>query len=136
MRAFTGAGALHGRCQSAASGSITKGVNIFLPSSVIKIGAQDPGRIVWQQWIEADHISEEFVPPDQVPTDDFGRQRNEFPVGAVGAAMLFLVADAAHPFIPAGGRIPGCLRFEIVPAFGVHILTPVKELQKQRDFVL
>ena len=39
MRAFSGAGALHSWRQPTASGSITKGVNILLPSSIVKIGA-------------------------------------------------------------------------------------------------
>ena len=126
MRAFSGAGALHSWRQPTASGSITKSVNILLPSSIVKIGAQEPSCIVWQQWIDADHITAEFIPPDQVCTDDLGGQRDEFPVGAVGAAMLFLVADSTRPLIPAGGRVPGFLRFEVIPASGVHILTPVK----------
>ena len=136
MRAFTGAGALHGRRQSAASGGITKGVNIFLPTTVVKIGAQEPGRVVRQQRVDADHITAEFVPPDQVSADDLGRQRDEFPVGAVGTAVFFLVADSTRPLIPAGGRVPGFLCFKIVPALGVHILTPMKQLQKKCDFVL
>ena len=136
MRAFTGAGAFHGRRQSAVSGDITKGANILLPTAVVKIGAQEPGRVVRQQRVDADHITAEFIPPDQVSADDLGRQRDEFPVGAVGTAVFSLVADSTRPLIPAGGRVPGFLCFKIVPALGVHILTPMKQLQKKCDFVL
>ena len=81
-------------------------------------------------------VAAKFIPPDQVCADGLRRKGAEFPIGAIRTANLFLVADAMRPLIPAGRSVAGLLGFVVIPAFGIHIVAPLKQFQKQRNLLL
>ena len=113
---------------------LTKGADVFLPSGIIEVHTEQPRRVVREQGVDSGDIPAVPIPSDQMGSNGFGRQWYKFPIWAIRTAKLLFVADTRCPLISAGGSITGFLRFAVIPAPCVYVVTAVKELHEQLDF--
>lgn len=73
----------------------------------VEIDSQEEARLVQEHRIYAGHEAlSRVVTPGQVPPNHVVGHGEEATIRTLGALDARLFADASHPFVRAGGRIP------------------------------
>ena len=77
------------------------------PIALVEIDSQEEARLIQEHRIHAGHESlSGIVTAGEVPTNHVVGHGEEATIRTLGALDARLVADAANPFVRAGGRIP------------------------------
>jgi hypothetical protein len=109
--------------------------SIVGPAALVEVESHEEAGLVQKERVDArDEGLAVVTLPGQVPTDDLVGHREESAVRAFGALDAGLRADAAHPLVRAGGRIPGFGGLLALESTRVHIVAPAEERPEETDF--
>lgn len=135
--ATTGAGPLERSRNIHPAAGLEEGRSIFAPILLVKVDREEETRLILEDWIDARHERLPLiVVPEQMPPNHLIGNRKEAAMGTLDALDPWLFANASHPFVRAGGRIPGFARFPALEATRVDVITPAEERSEQGDLGL
>jgi hypothetical protein len=83
-----------------------------------------------------DEIFASTIASGKVPPNDFVGYRKEMLVWTIRTLNPWLFANAAHPFVCAGRRVPALSGLAVLKAARVGVFSPQEEGPKQRNLFL
>jgi hypothetical protein len=106
-----------------------------LPTLFVQIDGEEEAGLVEEHWVDAgDERVSLGVFPGKVPADDFVGDGEEALVWALAAFDPGFLANAADPFVAAGGLVSGPACFPAFEAAGIYIFASAEEGTEQFDF--
>ena len=114
---------------------------IARPALVVEVDGKEAAGVVVQQRIDAgDEIAATTIGSDavlatQMRLDHLVGNGNERLARALAATDLWLAANAAHPFVGAGGRVAAATGFQVYPSRREHVGAARKQFSEESDLV-
>ena len=122
MSAVSGARPFDRDGDAIATARVGEGPNIPPPLSFVEIRSEKPAAIVREHWINAHNEGRPVrTGPTEMAFDGCDIDADECLIWADRAFDLGFFADAAPPFIRAGGRIAAAPGFRVLPPKGKHL---------------
>jgi hypothetical protein len=137
VAAVAGAGAPHCDRNFQPAAGCGEGGDVHLPRVAIEVGSEVVAAFVNKQRVASQDKGLSIgVAPREMALDHFVRDRQETAVRTLRAFDPGFLADAAHPFVPAGGCVAGAAAAKILETPRINIFPSVKQGMKQPDFFL
>ena len=130
MGALAGSGTLHGGRHANRPARLGERQHVVGPGTLVEVGGQEPAGLVREEWVDADDMA-----PLKVIENDLIRHGDKRLVGTLPTLDPRLLADAAHPLVPARGSVPFATSGGVGPEPRVDIVSAPKELTEQRHLL-
>ena len=128
MAAAPGPRSLESRRDAQAVARSQERRGVVLPPSLIEVDREEEARLIEQQRVDARDERLPFgIPSRQVPADDVVGDWKETAIGALRALDPWLLADAPHPLIGAGGCVPAFAGLAALESPRIDVRSTAKE---------
>ena len=115
---------------------LQEGHGVHGPVFAVEIERQEMTALVFEQGENAGHkVPAASIDAREVPANHLVGDGEEAPVRTIEALDLRLLAQAAHPFVGAGGLVTRAPRLPALETHRVNILPPTKQGSEEGDLL-